>query len=97
MTDDIIWEDPPDNRYRPELKWIPILTPLMAKPEKWARVATYGVPSQARSITHQLTRATYGEGSYRLPDGQWEFVSRALPSEDNSQQQYGVFARYLGR
>lgn len=97
MTDNIIWEDPPEQvRAGPKLKWIPLLTPLIKKPTKWARVETFWTPSQAYSVTRQLKRAVSGEGSLRIPEGRWEFVARKLPAENGQQSQYGVFARYLG-
>ena len=84
---DIVWEDPPAVT-RPRAgggKWVVLLQPLIARPEKWARVAELESRTSASSLAAALG------GRTKTPSGRWEFTSRSL-----AEGRYAVYARYLG-
>lgn len=81
---EVLWEDPPP-RARRAGGWLEKLTPLIAAPGVWARVAERANPNAAAAIAHNLRRR-----SVHLPEGEWEFVSRMVDGTAY------VYARYLG-
>lgn len=69
------------------------LTPLMAHPGRWARVAVHS----QRNALNQTARAlkTDQPTKYRVPPGKWDAVTRRL-YEGDAQGQFALFVRYLG-
>lgn len=86
----IVWEEPPPtNRYGDAEGrggvWIERLTPLMKRPNKWARVREMKTLVQVSSAATTLRKQIV-----KRPPGRWEFAARRV---DNK----GVlYARYLG-
>ena len=84
MTDDgVVWETPPTHPGGgpTHFKWIPLLTPLMQRPNEWAKVDVRTRPALARAMAYQLRRHTRGlETSVNIPPGRWEFTSRTMPA-----------------
>jgi hypothetical protein len=87
--DGIVWEDPPEILNprnvlgRPPV-WVTRLTPLIERPNEWARIAERP-PGPARSLAGSLRKR-----QVRVPEGEWEFAARSRDGKGY------VYARYLG-
>jgi len=72
-----IWEDPPPEHVNKgtggirKIHWKDVLRPLSSSPNRWARIAEYGIIATAQVTAWQLTN-----GYCELPAGQYEFVYR---------------------
>lgn len=84
MTEDIIWENPPERRTQPTV-WPQRLEPLKQKPGQWARIKT-GSPASMYSMAGNLRN-----GQVKVPSGRWEFRSHKINENTG-----GLWARYLG-
>jgi len=84
----VIWEDPPlaAGRSRPTGIWVEILTPLMERPNAWARVQESAELSKAHAAAANLNARRY-----KIPAGRWQFTSRQVSNGLGA-----VYARYLG-
>jgi hypothetical protein len=83
----VIWEDPPETAGKPPAGiWIKRLTPLIDRPNTWARVVTVANPNLSASQVAALRR-----GRFRMPAGRFEFASRRLADGTGA-----IYARYLG-
>lgn len=80
----VVWEDPPEEKAGTGV-WHERLAPLMARPGVWARIAERPQPSTARTVASNLRKRMV-----RVPEGDWEFVSRQVDGTAY------VYARYLG-
>lgn len=76
-----IWVDPPPQGSTGIAKWVAVLTPLIAKPNRWAMVGSYDTQRIALDRASDLRT----EGVIR-PPGNWEF--RAVAGN--------LYARFLG-
>lgn len=88
----IVWEDPPRRKggRANQGKWIPILTPVMERPNEWARVQDFPTPLMASSAAGALRKPNGAKGATLTPSGRWTFASCAVPEGG------ALYARYLG-
>lgn len=77
---DVKWEEP-EPRLLSRSVWADRLTPLMERPNAWARVSEAKNAKAATTLASMLRR-----GRLRAPEGEWEFTTR----------ENRVYARYLG-
>jgi len=90
VTDELVWEDPPQFQHggwdrKTPPPWVLRLTPLIEKPGVWARVHTTTRATAASTVTHLRRRER------RIPEGVWEFACRTSPDRRGV-----IYARYLG-
>lgn len=87
MSDDLIFEDPPEHDptgRRPV--YLELLKPLMDHPRCWVRLREVGSPKAANQAASRLRT-----GRATLPGGRWEFDWGEGPNGEGY-----VYARYLG-
>lgn len=79
---EIVWEDPtPPSSGGPHGVWVKRLSPLLERPNEWARV--HETPTRATAAS---TAQGLKHGRYRMPVGRFEFTIRANH----------IYVRYLG-
>ena len=79
---DLEWREPPSTVHG-RTRWIPVLTPVMARPGRWAMVYRCSLPRQATKTASNLRI-----GLLQTPPGKWEFAADSKTGE--------VFAKYIG-